>query len=142
MSSNSETKNIIKHSDDDDDKPIDLAALRKTDLYLDLPKEIDKDELNLWIAEQIKKNGQEEDDEVDTWTGYYEDVEYFQAVRYKDAYYESESQSNEEVESESDEEVESEIDEEVEITNIGTVDSTENTRYDNDSSESGFRTQS
>jgi hypothetical protein len=53
----------------------DLECLRKTALYLEyIPRSINRDELNAWIARQIIQEGFQNEDEVDVWTYYYEEV--------------------------------------------------------------------
>ena len=134
----SKTKKVkTKDSDDEDDTPPDLASLRKTELYLEwIPKSIDRDELNLWIEYQIRELGWEDEDEVEVWSYFYEEVAFADAFSYQDNF-------------ESDDD-----DAEVVITNLRAVDSNEGASaglgvrriqqhsYDDTSSESGFRTQS
>jgi len=134
----SNTKEVkTKNSNNDDDTPPDLGSLQKTKLYLEwIPKSIDRDELNLWIEYQIRELGWEDDDEVEVWSYFYEEVAYANTpFPHEDSY---DSDDNEA---------------EVVITNLGAVHSNDGAladlgvskqQHSNDdtSSESGFRTQS
>mmetsp|Transcript_28669 Transcript_28669/g.41053 ORF Transcript_28669/g.41053 Transcript_28669/m.41053 type:complete len:151 (+) Transcript_28669:416-868(+) len=65
--------------------PPQLAKLRRSTLYLeDIPRKIDRDELNQWIERQIVEDGLEEEDLVETWHYFYEEASFLDAFPYDD----------------------------------------------------------
>ena len=69
------------------DRPIppQLAKLRRSTLYLeDIPRRIDRDELDRWIERQIVEDRLEEEDLVETWHYFYEEASFLDAFPYND----------------------------------------------------------
>ena len=131
---------------------LDLESLRKTELYMEfIPKSINRDELNAWIAQQIIQEGLEDEDEVDVWTYYYEEVAYADvAIPDEDRYFSEEGMDESSDENDSSEDLGdsdvSDVDEaEVLISNLAEVraDGVAPTHDGSasSSSESGFYTQ-
>lgn len=54
--------------------PPELARLRQSSLYTGLPSSICWDQLDRSIEDQIVEDGMEDEDLVETWTFYYEEI--------------------------------------------------------------------
>jgi hypothetical protein len=69
------------------DRPIppQLAELRRSTLYLeDIPRRIDRGELDRWIERQIVEDRLEEEDLVETWHYFYEEASFLDAFPFDD----------------------------------------------------------
>ena len=129
----------------------DLKSLQKTELYLEfIPKTINRDALNAWIARQIIEEGLEEEEEVDVWTYFYEEVAFGDVPIPDEDKYFTEEGMDESSDNDSSEDLDdsdaSDVDEaEVVISNLVALGSDDVALTNDDcasfSSESGFYTQ-
>ena len=66
--------------------PPELARLRRTSLYLDLPSSICREQLNQSIEKQIVEDGLEDEDLVETWSYFYEEAWFAIACPYDEGF--------------------------------------------------------